>query len=373
MLINSNDIYRLWKIITDMDDVESNICEKYKNELARKLARQIKTQGLPDKNDPSKIILDSFTYQAQGLLTNNGYAVVFKVEPFEYKDTSSSIVNKNAKEKIEQQTQQKINDEKYEKEKAKSAKMSILRYTRNMTGNNIFAKWQILNAIGSLRKNKKYVHVFDISDLSDIFDIKILKELCRLGKADLIFSKTRKAMCKADTIISKYMALPLSEYGISTLKQVITNQGIYVWSTINDICLTRDPNSAYKDNYLDLIDAQLLLMANKPVEMKPDLDTTMEDQIKEAAAYIADNKKYNVQMESLKLKIAAALKAVKIELRKDDRIQELITRTTKYVNSVSEYKQLCKNKASVAKVVVGIESQPMRDALTELFKFAADL
>lgn len=125
--------------------------------------------------------------------------------------------------------------------------------------------------------------------------------------------------------------------------------------------------------YLDKIEQLKYLKSTSPETPMVDLTTTLEQQLIDRRDYQFECQKNCIAINKAEREAANAMKALKVEMNKNDDIKELITRVKKYQRNVSKFKNECAEKSQLAKISVTISSMEIRQALKELLNFSVTI
>lgn len=129
----------------------------------------------------------------------------------------------------------------------------------------------------------------------------------------------------------------------------------------------------YEDylNKIDIMDAHKLEAPEPPII--DELNMTLKDQLTLRRDYELAYQIHSKERDKLQKEAYNAMRKLKIELNKDERVQELIKRMSNYERKVNTFVNQCKEKSQLAKISVSIDSEKVRDSLKELMNFSINI
>lgn len=131
---------------------------------------------------------------------------------------------------------------------------------------------------------------------------------------------------------------------------------------------------ALYEDYLNRVDAIEMHKTEAPEYPEIDeLNMTLKDQLIIKKDYELASVIYNKEHDKLKRDAYNAMHKLKVELNKDERVQELVKRLRKYEKNTSTFINQCKEKSQLAKISVSITSESVRDSLKELLNFSISI
>lgn len=131
---------------------------------------------------------------------------------------------------------------------------------------------------------------------------------------------------------------------------------------------------ALYEDYLNKVDIVDLHTTTCPMYPEIDeLNTTLKEQLTLRKDYELAHQIYTKEHDKLKRDAYNAMVKLKVELNKDERVQELVKRLKKYEKNVSTFVNQCKEKSQLAKISVSIASEDVRESLKELMNFSISI
>lgn len=131
--------------------------------------------------------------------------------------------------------------------------------------------------------------------------------------------------------------------------------------------------SLYED-YLYKIDTLEMHKVEAPeYPVIDELNMTLKEQLTLKKDYELANAIYNKEHEKLRRDAYNAMRKIKVELNKDERIQEMVKRLKKYEKNTSTFINQCKEKSQLAKISISITSENVRNSLKKLMNFSISI
>jgi hypothetical protein len=123
----------------------------------------------------------------------------------------------------------------------------------------------------------------------------------------------------------------------------------------------------------DLLDELMDLFETRPEEPSNQLNInkTQKEILEEENQYKLDYAKYNLAVKKKQREIYLAEKAWKKLLKQNKEVAELIKKAKKFNKEMSNFTNMCHDKAQIAKLNITVSNVDVRKSLRELLNFSA--